>query len=328
MSQLLYEVMCALRDQQSGIRPHRRVRVDAHATAVARASRVERIRRQRALKRAADGVADGWADEIEDEVSALRSAAPLGALAAAVRDRDARRAERAAVPKPVLERSAPATLGKGVAVGRRTTQAELTGSAAKGAAELGRRPEAGQRAAAWAKTRSASLVREVTDETRAAVRGAVERAVAAGTHPTAAARDVRQIVGLHSRQAAAVSRYRVGLAASGLKPSMVEQRSARYAEQLLRQRAETIARTECFAALNRGRADLWEELVREGVVERGRMVRTWMSARDERTEDVCLALDGQQVGLEEPFSSIEGDIFEPPVHPRCRCTLLIEEVSR
>lgn len=292
-----------------------------------RASRAERRRRQAALERAADGLADDWAGEVEDEFSTLRRSAPLVVLEEAVRHRDGRRAERAAVPGPVLDRSAPETLGRSVDTGRRTARVELAGETGRRAAELGKRPEAGARGAAWARTRSAQLVREVTDETRLAVREAVARAVASGTHPTAAAREVRGIVGLHSRQAAAVSRYRAGLASAGLKASVVEQRADRYASTLLRQRAETIARTEVFQAVNRGRADLWEELAREGVVEPARMVRTWMSAQDERTEEVCLALDGQQVGLEESFSSIEGDVFEPPVHPNCRCTVLIEEVS-
>lgn len=74
-------------------------------------------------------------------------------------------------------------------------------------------------------------------------------------------------------------------------------------------RAMMIAVTEVTRAFAEGNLAAWRA---SGVIER----RRWNSNNDELVCPVCGPLNGQVVGLDEPF----GDgVAAPPAHPRCRC---------
>ena len=99
-----------------------------------------------------------------------------------------------------------------------------------------------------------------------------------------------------------------------------------------KERAAMIARTETIRSNNFGNLEAYKQ---SGVVE----MKEWMVALDERTCEFCLAMEKEysKVGLENNFLN-EGDILigldggelkidygdlqTPPLHPRCRCTLL------
>lgn len=82
-------------------------------------------------------------------------------------------------------------------------------------------------------------------------------------------------------------------------------------------RAEVIARTETTRAQNFASVEAWRESEQvEGKV--------WYTAEDERVDDECAALHGEEFGLDEnvdPGNSY-GRVGGPPIHPNCRCTLL------
>lgn len=80
-------------------------------------------------------------------------------------------------------------------------------------------------------------------------------------------------------------------------------------------RSEKIARTEVLRSTNFATTEAYRQ---SGVVEG----KEWLTARDERVDDECAALDGNIVELDSNFK--EGGISEeyPPLHPNCRCTLL------
>ena len=81
-------------------------------------------------------------------------------------------------------------------------------------------------------------------------------------------------------------------------------------------RAERIARTESILASNFATEEAYKE---SGVVE----AKEWLTARDERTDDECAALDGKIVKLGGKF--FKDDYFNgetPPIHVNCRCTLI------
>lgn len=107
-------------------------------------------------------------------------------------------------------------------------------------------------------------------------------------------------------------------------------------------RAELIARTEGIYAANAG-AELG--YMQSGVVEG----KQWLIAWDERTCDICLDMEGMtaplgtsiwekegltltdvqsQYGLD--FDYTAGEMPHPPIHPRCRCTLIpiLKAISR
>ena len=50
----------------------------------------------------------------------------------------------------------------------------------------------------------------------------------------------------------------------------------------------------------------------------------WKLDLDERTCMVCIGIAAMAVGgiaIDAMFDSVEGPIEQPPVHPRCRCSL-------
>jgi SPP1 gp7 family putative phage head morphogenesis protein len=73
-------------------------------------------------------------------------------------------------------------------------------------------------------------------------------------------------------------------------------------------RSELIARTETVAALNRGAMERFKN--------RGIKSYYWLSCRDDHTCWECQALDGTEFPVDAPTSRL------PPLHPRCRCTMV------
>ena len=83
-------------------------------------------------------------------------------------------------------------------------------------------------------------------------------------------------------------------------------------------RAKTIARTEISHASNYATVEGWKQ---SDVVEQ----KEWFTALDERADEVCLALHGTVIDLNDSFNvgdEIFGDPKEPPAHVNCRCRLL------
>lgn len=101
-----------------------------------------------------------------------------------------------------------------------------------------------------------------------------------------------------------------------------------------KKRAEMIARTEVIRAANYGTLSAYKQ---SGVIEG----KEWLTANDEKVCPYCNSMDRKQLGLDDSFLPV-GGIFEvtttdgkpismtnnyldtqaPPLHPRCRCTLL------
>lgn len=189
----------------------------------------------------------------------------------------------------------------------------------------------------WARQHAAALIRQVTVESRDAVRDLVGRAFSEGLTARQLARLIKPLIGLTVGDSQAVLRARVKLLEAkpgttvkvgaarvripdgGLSPADVQRQASRYAERLIRQRALTIARTETIAASNEGQRQLWLQAVEKGHLT-GREQRTWIVTPDERLCQVCAPMSGQLVGLHEPFRTPTGQlVIGPPAHPRCRC---------
>lgn len=203
----------------------------------------------------------------------------------------------------------------------------------------------------WAEQASAVLVREVTDETRAAVRQLVVRGLAEGRGPDPIARLIRQRIGLTQAGEQAVANYggflrdlaargnladlsaadraslaRGGLLArqearltrEGLTPAWRERLEAGYRRTLLRERATAIARTELLAATSEGQHQLWQQAIRQGSLDPAEWSRVWIAAFGERTCPICSALNGARSQVNGWFP---GGIERPPAHVMCRCTL-------
>jgi hypothetical protein len=177
----------------------------------------------------------------------------------------------------------------------------------------------------WARTRGSKLITDISESTRKVVRNVVARGLERGQRAESMAAAIQRAIGLSERDEAAVDRRREQLTGQGLDEGKADALSDQYADQLLEQRAIRIARTETVAAQNRGLLDGWREARDAGDLP-VKVKRYWISAppspNPNRPCVVCVELDGQEVGLDEPYHSeeLDEDLESAPAHPSCRCT--------
>ena len=89
--------------------------------------------------------------------------------------------------------------------------------------------------------------------------------------------------------------------------------------------ARRTARTMVTGAENRGRLDRYSDYESEGVI----MTKVWIATPDNRVRDWHISMDGQEVGVNEPFTDglgyhlmYPGDGSAPPETVyNCRCTM-------
>lgn len=79
----------------------------------------------------------------------------------------------------------------------------------------------------------------------------------------------------------------------------------RLSDSYLALRGETVARTETLTALNAARREAFEQVVDQGI-RRENIKKYWSTTRDGRTRDTHAAMQGQEVGIDEPFVSPSG----------------------
>ena len=179
------------------------------------------------------------------------------------------------------------------------------------------------RAVEWVQAHGAELVTEVGNSTRSGIRTLIEAGFKEGMPPRTIARELREVIGLHSRQVAAVSNFKLRLAAQGVDGDALDRRVAKYAQAQLRLRATTIARTEVLRASNEGQQGLWETAASEGLLNKADTRRVWITTNDDRLDvELCEPMDGEEVGLDEPWTLPDGRRVMVPTesHPQCRCT--------
>lgn len=175
---------------------------------------------------------------------------------------------------------------------------------------------AAQRAA---ERQAASMVTLISEETRAAIRALIVRAISEGIPPYEAARMIRAMVGMNAQQALAAMNYREQLIDSGLSLDRIDLLLERYIAKKVRQRADLIARTEIMDALNDGALEGWKQARADGLLGAG-ATKEVIVTPDERLCPVCEPLDGQEQPLDKPFLTADGEFMMPPFHPACRCT--------
>lgn len=179
------------------------------------------------------------------------------------------------------------------------------------------------RATEYAVNRSASLVRAIDNETRANITRIIGRAFTDGLDIPDTARAVREVVGLTPQWANAVYNFQQGLIDKGSDPHYIDKMVGQYSDHLLDVRSETIARTEVLESSNEGRAQGWSQAAEHGLFNAATATKEWSAGRGERTCEICGALDGTEVAMEDGWE-VDGEVLMmPPAHPRCRCVALL-----
>lgn len=192
----------------------------------------------------------------------------------------------------------------------------------------------------WIDDHSSKLITEVSDETRKAVANSISEMMTNHETPSRRAKMIYDAVGLTTRQAIAVQKYRENLIGLGLTEErmdrMVEQRRLK----ALRYRAEMISRTESIRGLNQGQVEAWNQAADRGLVDRTVAIKQWIVTKDDRLCPTCRMIteDGRdKVKLDQEFTIIhyrelaDGTLVQtgqsttpaPPAHPNCRCAVTL-----
>ena len=166
----------------------------------------------------------------------------------------------------------------------------------------------------------AMAIRQVSDETRLAIRALIAQGITDGIPPSRLARLIKQTIGLTARQARGVANLDTQLRLAGIRPGRVTKQVDAYRNRQIRRRARNIARTETMGALNRGKLEAGRQAVKDGLLDNPE--KRWVITPDERLCPLCSPVENETVPLEDSFSN---GLDAPPRHPRCRCTPSITE---
>ena len=184
-------------------------------------------------------------------------------------------------------------------------------------------------AIAYAKTSSAKLIKDISEDTRQAIRDILANAFQFGGSPAEQAKMLKDLIGLTQRDQQLLKQYREALIAHGLDDATVQKLVQEMHDKKLANRAENIARTETIDAANEGQRLAWIQAKKDGLLTDD-WFREWVVTPDDRLCPVCSAMEGQTSTIDGKFtSSSNGSKIEgPTLHPRCRCTTkLVEKVK-
>jgi uncharacterized protein with gpF-like domain len=173
-------------------------------------------------------------------------------------------------------------------------------------------------------------------DVRETVRQAIQAGIEAGKNPRTIARGLRDVVGLSPAQELAVRNYRAELEAGrsgaatkralhdarfkvtdGMTPAKIDKMVAVYRRNMQGFHAETISRTATLDALKKGQRLAWEQAIDEGIVERGRLQKTWITVGDDRVRDEHVAMQGETVPFDARYSN--GEDLPGESTYNCRC---------
>lgn len=186
----------------------------------------------------------------------------------------------------------------------------------------------------------ANKIRQVTNEIQDTIGRVVLDGVNNGVNPRIIAREVKDSIGLTSRQHDAVKNFerllrdrkkealsrairdkrfdRTVLNAINnqrdLTEDQIKRMVDRYRERYIKSRSTTIARTEAIRLVSYGNDQFWNQAVSNGIVNQEQIVRRWIPTYDGKLREAHASiprLNPDGVGMNEPFRSTLGPIMRP-----------------
>jgi hypothetical protein len=149
--------------------------------------------------------------------------------------------------------------------------------------------------------------------------------IAQGIPTPRIARELVPKIGLTTQQTRALDTYAEGL--EGLPAAKREARIERKAMQLRRKRAMTISLTETHAMMNTAVDEFFQAASGAVGLAPSALKRFWLITEgSDRTCEDCKKIPGMnQAGRDfgEAFSTPKGPQTRPPLHPRCRCVVIL-----
>jgi hypothetical protein len=201
-----------------------------------------------------------------------------------------------------------------------------------------------------------NLIRQISENTKKAVRQGLRRDIVSGQNPRATARTFRANIGLTAKQEMAVFNYRQALENldsqalkralrdrrfdSTIKRAIENEKSLsrdqvnsmvdRYRQRYIKYRSEVIGRTESLRATTVGQHAAIQQLVSSGSIDQQRVRRFWIPTRDNRTRNEHFAIpqmNQEGVGLNDSYITPLGPLKyprDPNGRPentiQCRCS--------
>lgn len=182
------------------------------------------------------------------------------------------------------------------------------------------------------------LVTEFVAEQKAATREALIDGIIRGLNPIDQARNFRDSIGLTRYQQNIINNYRRNLEqlspnalsrklrdarfdptvrraieeGRALGSEQIERMVGRYRDRWLKYRSEVIARTESLRSVHAGNNEMYRQAIDAGTLDGGDLIRTWETSGLPNVRDSHTAMQGQQVGIGELFTSGLGNQLEYP----------------
>jgi hypothetical protein len=128
---------------------------------------------------------------------------------------------------------------------------------------------------------------------------------------------IKENIGLLPQHVVAVQNYYEQLMIAGTDDGLAADMRAKYADRLLNYRANMIGRTESMMACNNGRRISNENAVSRGVIDPGEYEQEWVVSGLPNMCDECQDMNGETAEIGDTFSTPEGDLDGPPLHPHC-----------
>lgn len=166
----------------------------------------------------------------------------------------------------------------------------------------------------WIERRAAQQVADMSRTTRQQVRQTLARGVERGWSVTRTANALSRVVGLRPDQEARLDRLAV-------EEDWSDRALEIEARRMRRERAEVIAQHELRTAANQATLLDWQE--QDAAGELGDRPRKWLRVQPDACP-VCQPFDGADpIPLDASFDTDNGPFDAPPLHPRCRCELVL-----
>lgn len=168
-------------------------------------------------------------------------------------------------------------------------------------------PEVLEAIRARAISNARDLITNVTQAELSKIQQQIAEQTALGKGPREVARWLDEVKGLDNVRAQSYRKYLEELQASDLSDAEIERRAEAYYQSLLRDRRETIARTEMRKATS--------GVAAEQAKLSGAKMKVWLTVGDDRVSDQCQADEAAgPIPIDEAFPS--GNM-ETPGHPNC-----------
>lgn len=184
-------------------------------------------------------------------------------------------------------------------------------------------------------------------DTRESVRAFVEIGLRDGVNPRTVARRIRTIVGLAPNQELAVRNFQAALEAGDIEKALgyelrdrrfdravrggelsaaqIDRMTDAYRRRFIAFNAETNARTASLDAMKLGQKLSWDDAVAKGIVDAGRLEKTWRGVLDDRERPEHVAMEGETVPFDAAYSN--GEMIPGESTFNCRCVSIVRQAS-